>query len=202
MILATSGKSMVPSMACCEQPTLLGKRWWNIFFSLDFDIMELLTYCKRRKKDDNFLNGRRSIFKLLLKPSIKDCFPVAEMSFAKRGKSSKAKVPKAQLAARANWRSPSTPQFVEIPSGDSMNHTAFRNKTCMVILSWNFCQPEAESWFGLIWKQNATRMSETCKCFRCLFNCSSLTQVHHKNCMASPSRVLTAAPSNQWHVIP
>lgn len=115
------------------------------------------------------------------------------MSFAKRGKSSKAKVPKAQLAARANWRSPSTPQTVEIPSGDSMNHTAFRNKTCVVILSWNFCQPEAESWFGLIWKQNATHLSEN-PCFRGLFNCSSLTQVHHKNCLASPSRVLTAGP--------
>ena len=96
--------------------------------------MELLTIAKE-KNDDTFLNGSRSIFKLLLKPSIKDCFPVAEMSFAKRGKSSKAKVPKAQLAARANWRSPSTPQSVEIPSGDSMNRTAFRNKTCVVILS-------------------------------------------------------------------
>lgn len=45
IILATSGKSMVPSMACCEQPTLLVKRWWNVFFSL----IEL-NYCKRQKK--------------------------------------------------------------------------------------------------------------------------------------------------------
>ncbi len=140
------------------------------------------------QKKKTFLNGRRSMLKFLLKP-VPNCFSVAEMSFAKRGKSSKAKVPKAQLAARANWRSPSTPQTAEIPSGDSINNTAFRNKTAwwyLKIQGWNpvslkHC-PNLDCY--------ATRMSESPECFHGLFNCNSLTQAHHKNCLASPDLFL------------